>query len=313
MRKLYIVLIIATLTFFESNQITIAQNNDDYTNDFKYSKKLNISTTTHQCYLSQNSKNEMIIIDSKTKKQIVEKIEPQLLSYTKNLYLGQIGEDVYDLKNALKLLGYKISKANYCFDTESRNAVLNFQKNNYISTDGIAGNVTINKINELLKMHNFSIPKQTVEIKEFPKNDYWIIINKSTNTLILSKGNKIEKKYPIATGRKWSYTPEGKFTIVNKKVNPAWGGGGYAQPVKGGISKNPLGYRWMGLDKGGGGIYGIHGTNNPYSIGTYASHGCIRMFNKDVEELFEIIPQDAPVWIGSTEKLELWGISYKYN
>lgn len=313
MRKLCIVLIIMALTFFKINQTIIAQSNDDYTNDFKYPKELNMFIASQCYYLSQDRKNDMIIIDSKTKKQIIEKIELKVLNYSRNLCVGQIGEDVYDLKSALKLLGYKISKLNYCFDEELKNAVVNFQKDNSISRDGIAGNITINKINELLKEKGIRIPNRVIRMKEFPKNDYWIIINKSNNTLILSWGNEIQKKYKIATGKKWTYTPEGKFIIVNKQVNPAWGGGGYAKPIKGGIAKNPLGYRWMGIDKGGGGIYGIHGTNNPDSIGLYASHGCIRMLNKDVEELFEIVPKNTSVWIGSIEKLESWGISYKYN
>jgi lipoprotein-anchoring transpeptidase ErfK/SrfK len=91
--------------------------------------------------------------------------------------------------------------------------------------------------------------------------------------------------------------------------NPTWGGGGYASPVKGGSPSNPLGYRWMGLSIKGGSIYGIHGNSSPYSIGTNASHGCIRMINSDVEELFDMIPINTAVWIGTEEKLNEWGIS----
>ncbi|MDD3704584.1 MAG: L,D-transpeptidase [Clostridiaceae bacterium] len=78
------------------------------------------------------------------------------------------------------------------------------------------------------------------------------------------------KAYPIATGKLTTPTPTGIFTIVNKQVNPG----------------GPFGTRWMGLSKP---HYGIHGTNNPPSIGTSASNGCVRMFNRDVEDLFSYV------------------------
>jgi lipoprotein-anchoring transpeptidase ErfK/SrfK len=125
----------------------------------------------------------------------------------------------------------------------------------------------------------------------------------------LYKGSDTVKKYPVAVGNPPSLTPEGRFKIVIKVVNPMWGGGGYAQPVAGGVPENPLGYRWMGLDLGGGVEYGIHGNNAPYSIGTNASHGCVRMINSDVESLYEIVSVDTPVWIGSEDFLEKNGIT----
>lgn len=76
------------------------------------------------------------------------------------------------------------------------------------------------------------------------------------------------KEYPIAVGKAETPTPKGVFTIINKQLDPG----------------GPYGTRWMGLSKKG---YGIHGTNAPDSIGTMASNGCIRMFNSDVEELFD--------------------------
>ncbi len=94
-------------------------------------------------------------------------------------------------------------------------------------------------------------------------------INISAKTLSVYRNGTIIKEYPIATGKPDTPTPVGVFTIINKQLNPG----------------GPYGTRWLGLSKKG---YGIHGTNNPSSIGTAASNGCIRMYNSDIEELFDI-------------------------
>ena len=94
-------------------------------------------------------------------------------------------------------------------------------------------------------------------------------VNLSAKTLSVYRNGGIIKEYPIAIGKPSTPTPTGVFTIINKQLNPG----------------GPYGTRWMGLSKKG---YGIHGTNNPASIGTAASNGCIRMYNSDVEELFDI-------------------------
>lgn len=127
---------------------------------------------------------------------------------------------------------------------------------------------------------------------------YKIEINKATNKLTLYKNGKVYKQYPVATGRKPSYTPEGTFPIVVKIVKPGWKG------IPGGHPNNPLGERWLGISVRGdnGRTYGIHGTNQPKSIGTYASNGCIRMYNKDVIELYKLVPTGTLVHIHSGKK-----------
>ncbi|WP_092475162.1 L,D-transpeptidase family protein [Desulfotruncus arcticus] len=118
-----------------------------------------------------------------------------------------------------------------------------------------------------------------------------IIINKATNKLYFNSNDTVFKVFPVATGKTPALTPEGQFSIVIKLVNPAY----YRLNIPGGSPSNPLGYRWLGLSVGGGGVYGIHGTNNPASIGTYASAGCIRMHNNDVTWLFDHTPLGTPV------------------
>lgn len=96
-----------------------------------------------------------------------------------------------------------------------------------------------------------------------------IRINISAKTLTVYREGTAIYEFPIATGKPSTPTPIGVFEVINKQLDPG----------------GPYGTRWLGLSKRG---YGIHGTNDPSSIGTDASNGCIRMFNRDVETLFDI-------------------------
>lgn len=101
-------------------------------------------------------------------------------------------------------------------------------------------------------------------------NPFNIVVNTNNYSLKLYRNNELFKSYPIAVGALVTPSPIGTFTIINKSINPG----------------GPYGARWLGLNKKG---YGIHGTNNPNSIGKKVSHGCIRMYNRDVIELSNIV------------------------
>jgi lipoprotein-anchoring transpeptidase ErfK/SrfK len=103
------------------------------------------------------------------------------------------------------------------------------------------------------------------------------------------KDGRVVKVYQIAVGKQATPSPTGKFHIVSRVQRPTYY---HAGKVVGPGPRNPVGTRWMGLGYLG---YGIHGTNVPGSIGKAASHGCIRMRNRDVEELFELVQVGDPV------------------
>ncbi|MEK4026315.1 MULTISPECIES: L,D-transpeptidase [Sporosarcina] len=105
-----------------------------------------------------------------------------------------------------------------------------------------------------------------------------IDVSTSNHRLKLFDGDRLIKSYPIAVGKILSPTPSGIYTIINKQYNPG----------------GPFGIFWMGLSKP---HYGIHGTNNPASIGKNVSHGCIRMFNHDVLDLSSRVPLGTKVFI----------------
>jgi lipoprotein-anchoring transpeptidase ErfK/SrfK len=126
-----------------------------------------------------------------------------------------------------------------------------------------------------------------------------IVINRSANRLFLYDGTKLDRAFPVATGQSIYPTPAGLWHIVVMWKNPwwypptqdSWAKG--LKPVPPGPS-NPLGTRWMGLNAPG---VGIHGTDEPGSIGYSASHGCIRMQVPDAEWLFEHVVVGTTVYI----------------
>ena len=101
--------------------------------------------------------------------------------------------------------------------------------------------------------------------------------------LAVGESGQVVKIFSTAVGAEKTPSPTGTFTIVKRVTDPTW----YAKgKVVGPGKTNPVGTRWIGLSLKG---YGIHGTNNPASIGHNASHGCIRLRNRDVEELFTMV------------------------
>lgn len=227
------------------------------------------------------------------------------------LKAGVASEDVFKVSKFLKEKGYTDITESYYYNNKIKEVIIEYQKENNLIADGIIGRNTYQKINEDIEINKIRIPEIKLSFKEEVPGEYWIIVSKGNNTLYYLKGKEIINRYPIATGKNKEYTPEGKFTILIKYKNPSWGGAGRYEPVKGGAPNNPLGKRWMGLNIRGGGIYGIHGNSDRESIGKYVSLGCIRMYNKDVENLYDLIEIGTPVWIGNWIKLEEYGISLK--
>jgi len=129
-----------------------------------------------------------------------------------------------------------------------------------------------------------------------------IVVDLSGLKLQLYDGLRLRKTYPVAAGQPQYPTPPGEWTVIDKAENPTWvnpapdgWGAGLPASIPGGPS-NPLGTRAIYLDAPG---IRIHGTSSSSSIGTYASHGCVRMYMSDVEELYELVDVGATVHIVS--------------
>jgi lipoprotein-anchoring transpeptidase ErfK/SrfK len=193
---------------------------------------------------------------------------------------GAHGADVIQLHDAL-VERQVATRAQLAPDARTRTygaatlaAVKRYQTQDGIEADGVAGTSTIAGLT--LK----------------------IVVNRETHTLTLYRIGKVVKSWGVAVGQPAYPTPTGNFKIQNMQKDPTWTPppdspwAKGAKPIAAGPD-NPLGTRWMAVD----GTVGIHGTNNPASIGYSQSHGCIRMRIPDVEELFDMVSVGTPVQI----------------
>jgi hypothetical protein len=148
------------------------------------------------------------------------------------------------------------------------------------------------------KVHSIApeVTKQEVAA-EYPS---YLTLDRSSFTLRLWKNLKLAKTYTVAVGMEGLETPEGLYAIQEKEENPVWNvplsdwaGSLAGQTIPPGPS-NPIKARWMGIYEGAG----IHGTEETYSLGSAASHGCVRMAIPDVEELYDEVEVGTPIFIG---------------
>ena len=129
-----------------------------------------------------------------------------------------------------------------------------------------------------------------------------IIVSIPDRKLAVMEYGKVIKIFPTAVGAPKSPSPSGSFKIVQRLADPTWYSKGKIVPPG---KACPIGTRWLGLSVKG---YGIHGTNNPSSIGHNASHGCIRLRNRDVEELFGMVSIGDDVELVAERTAETRGI-----
>jgi lipoprotein-anchoring transpeptidase ErfK/SrfK len=138
----------------------------------------------------------------------------------------------------------------------------------------------------------------TAELEE--KYPTVLVADRNNFQLHLYEGLELTRTYTVAVGAVGFDTPAGLYHIQNKAVNPAWSvpdsdwaGSLAGTVVPGGVPENPLKARWLGIYDGAG----IHGTDVTSSLGTAASHGCIRMSIPEVIELYDKVPVGAPIYI----------------
>ena len=115
------------------------------------------------------------------------------------------------------------------------------------------------------------------------RNRRVVVVSIVDRKLAVTEGGNVVAQFQVAVGARVSPSPRGEFAVVNRVANPTYYHRGSVVPSG---KDNPIGTRWIGLSKKG---YGIHGTNAPQSIGRAASHGCIRLRNQDMEQLFTML------------------------
>ncbi|MDS1030264.1 peptidoglycan-binding protein [Bacillota bacterium LX-D] len=194
------------------------------------------------------------------------------------------GYDVFELEERLQELGYNPGQIDGVFDQKTKTAVQQLQKHKKLSPSGIVDLAVWSALGEncVQPTSNHKTPPPQGRVK--------IIIDRDKHFLQIWSNGSLYKQYAVAVGKNETPSPIGEWKVISKGTN--WGTG--------------FGTRWIGLNVPWG-IYGIHGTNKPWSIGRMASHGCFRMHNKQVEEIFPWIKIGTPV----TVKGKLYGMKHR--
>ncbi|MCW2927368.1 MAG: ErfK/YbiS/YcfS/YnhG family protein, partial [Thermoleophilia bacterium] len=218
---------------------------------------------------------EVLAVDSLGSRSVFKRMfvldSTEVLGEAEGLRIGARGGDVAQLHAAL-LEQDVVERGAIAADLASRTygaqtvaAVRRFQSREGMSVDGVAGGDTIAGLT--LK----------------------IVVDRSANTLTLFRVGQVVKTFRVATGSPEYPTPTGDFEIQTMQENPTWTPPDSAWAKDAKVippgPDNPLGTRWMAIQ----GTVGIHGTNNPASLGYSVSHGCIRMAIPDVEELYGLV------------------------
>lgn len=130
-----------------------------------------------------------------------------------------------------------------------------------------------------------------------PSDSARVVVDLQARWALYFLGDEVAAAWPVGIGRPGEETPPGEYTAIEKTEKPSWMKVGQ-EPIPFGDPRNPLGTRWIGWARGGAKTtYGFHGTKEPESIGREASDGCVRFHNEDVEELFQILPEGAPIQV----------------
>jgi lipoprotein-anchoring transpeptidase ErfK/SrfK len=160
--------------------------------------------------------------------------------------------------------------------------------------------LTVPGVDRRVKATVATIQPKVTQAELAEKYPVLLVADRSSFQLRLYKNLQLQKQYTVAVGALGFDTPAGMYHIQNKAVDPAWSvpnsdwaGDLAGTVVPGGVPENPLKERWLGIYDGAG----IHGTDQTYSLGTAASHGCIRMAIPDVIELYDQVPVGAPIYI----------------
>ena len=238
------------------------------TSKAKYAAK-NLAQGRHVLVVTAEDKGGNVV----TKKQVFTVDSTEHFG-SATLWPGARGKDVKELQSKLINADVYSGKKSGFYDAATEKAVRKLQAKYGLEVDGIVGGNVLNALSGQ------------------------IVVDIGDLTLYLYRDGKLIKSYSVATGQAAYPTPTGSYVVTSKQMNPTWfppnsDWAKDAKPIPPGVD-NPLGTRWIGTSAPG---VGIHGTPDDSSIGSYASHGCIRMHIWEVEQLYEYVVIGMPVII----------------
>lgn len=173
-----------------------------------------------------------------------------------------------------------------------------------LQAETVAQSIQPSAISSLSEMVRSAIPTPRLSIPELPplsptlpvpvETTVRLVLKRSERRVYIYRGDEQVGSYPVAVGKSGWETPLGTWQVNNMQKDPAW-----EHPFTGEIvppgPDNPLGERWIGFWTNGRSFIGFHGTPTRESVGRAASHGCVRMFNEDIRELYNIVELGTPV------------------
>ncbi|GAB6098592.1 peptidoglycan-binding protein [Halanaerocella petrolearia] len=198
-----------------------------------------------------------------------------------------IGDDIWELQRELKQLGFYKGELNSTYDSDTYLAVKKFQYQHQSSATGVVTRGTWLDLAKALDKESFI--KASGKDLSSPTGEITLLVDGYKRQLKVFSDGELYHTFSVAIGKTSTRSPIGEWAIIRKDAH--WGGG--------------FGARWMGLNVPWG-KYGIHGTNKPGSIGRAASHGCIRMYNRDVKILYSWVEVGTRVKIiGRRDPIEI--------
>ncbi|NEP18369.1 MAG: L,D-transpeptidase [Leptolyngbya sp. SIO4C1] len=160
----------------------------------------------------------------------------------------------------------------------------------------------LNSPNALLPAPDPPLPRlaepapATQSVAEPVTQPVYLVLRLDQRQVHVYRSGRIEASYPVAVGKTGWETPTGSFEVFHRLVDPGW-----THPMTGEVvppgPENPLGERWIAFWTDGVNQIGFHGTPNRESVGQAASHGCVRMYNEDIRELYELIEVGTRVMV----------------
>ena len=197
---------------------------------------------------------------------IKDACEPHRLLYVQKPPL--YGGDVRELQERLRELGLYEGPVTGFYTDLTAEAVRNLQKRNGEPPDGVFRPSYWVWLGKKENLH----PRGWLSLSGASPGEVRLEVFLDRLELRIYRGEKLIGSFPVATGSPETPTPPGEWRVREKMIDPG----------------GPFGTRWIGLDAVGG-SYGIHGTDRPWSIGQMVSNGCVRMFNEDVEKVFDLV------------------------